>query len=124
MHENADNTYFRRPSLFWMTVITLSMGFFMWTVFWPTQIPFQHLGPAGSLIKYLVDYHYKWLYWGFWTACGIHVAEALYSFRLCNAKGITDNQAQVQWVLQTMLFGMASLFLLQSYKPEKLKKRH
>ncbi|XP_030060734.1 transmembrane protein 254 isoform X2 [Microcaecilia unicolor] len=122
MTESTGSTYFRRASLFWMMVISLSMGFFMWTICWPSHMPFQSLGPAGSFIKYLVNNHYKWLYWGFWVAWGFHIIEAFYAMKLCSAKGITNHRVQLQWVLQTLLFGAASLSLLFNYKPGQLKK--
>ncbi|XP_040176531.1 transmembrane protein 254 [Rana temporaria] len=119
---NAASAHFQRASLLWMTVITLSMGFFAWTVFWPTKVPYEHLGPLGSFVQYLVKNHYSTLFNGFWVAWLIHVAEAAYSLRLCSAKGITNSAARRHWVLQTFLFGIASLSLLIAYKPVKKRR--
>ncbi|XP_075073236.1 transmembrane protein 254 isoform X1 [Mixophyes fleayi] len=111
--------YFHRTSLFWMAIITVSMGFFTWTVFWPTQVPYEHLGPLGSIAQYMVKNHYSALYYGFWLAWAVHVAEALYSLQLCSTKGIMDVGVRIQWVIQTFLFGIASLSLLIAYNPAK-----
>ncbi|XP_075073237.1 transmembrane protein 254 isoform X2 [Mixophyes fleayi] len=91
--------YFHRTSLFWMAIITVSMGFFTWTVFWPTQVPYEHLGPLGSIAQYMVKNHYSALYYG--------------------TKGIMDVGVRIQWVIQTFLFGIASLSLLIAYNPAK-----
>ncbi|XP_053306064.1 transmembrane protein 254 [Spea bombifrons] len=119
----AAASYFRRASLFWMALITLSMGFFTWTVFFPEQIPYEKLGPFGSFVQYLVKNHYGVMYHGFWVAWIIHLLEALYSMRLCSSKGIKDSGARTKWLLQTFLFGAASLLLLIAYKPAPSKKR-
>ncbi|XP_064418595.1 transmembrane protein 254 [Latimeria chalumnae] len=123
MAESENGSYFRRTNLFWMAVITTMMGFFMWTVLWPTQVPLEKLGPFGTITKYLVDNHYTLLYYGFWLAWAIHVAEALYSLKVCSVKGITSRSTQLLWFLQTFLFGIASLSLLLAYKPDQRKKR-
>ncbi|KAM5141098.1 transmembrane protein 254 isoform 1-T1 [Mantella aurantiaca] len=122
MASTGSAAHFQRASLFWMAVITLSMGFFAWTVFWPTKVPYEQLGPLGSLVQYLVKNHYSTLFNGFWVGWLVHVAEAAYSLRLCSAKGITDSGARSQWVLQTFLFGIASLSLLIAYKPMKKRR--
>ncbi|KAG8552554.1 hypothetical protein GDO81_004579 [Engystomops pustulosus] len=77
-------SFFRRAGVHWMALITLAMGFFTWTVFWPTLVPYEQLGPLGSLAQYMVKNHYSVLYNGYWIAWAIHAAEALYSFRLCS----------------------------------------
>ncbi|XP_069835374.1 transmembrane protein 254 isoform X1 [Dendropsophus ebraccatus] len=115
-------SYFQRTGILWMALISLSMGFFTWTVFWPTQVPYEQLGPLGSLAQYMVKNHYSLLYYGFWAAWAVHFAEAFYSLRLCSAKGITDSGARMQWLIQTALFGIASLSLLLSYKPGKKRR--
>ncbi|XP_075697880.1 transmembrane protein 254 [Rhinoderma darwinii] len=115
-------SYFQRAGILWMVVITLSMGFFTWTVFWPAQVPYEQLGPLGSLAQYMVNNHYNALYYGFWSAWAVHIAEALYSLRLCSTKGITNSGARMQWVIQTFLFGIASLSLLLVYKPGKKRR--
>ncbi|KAG9469031.1 transmembrane protein 254 [Eleutherodactylus coqui] len=115
-------SYFQRAGVLWMAVITLSMGFFTWILFWPAHVPYEQLGPLGSLAHYLVKNHYTTLYHGFWIAWALHLAEALYSLRLCSTKGITDLGARLQWFIQTFLFGIASLSLLLSYKPGKKRR--
>nr|XP_033798167.1 LOW QUALITY PROTEIN: transmembrane protein 254 [Geotrypetes seraphini] len=123
MTEGAGNTYFRRVSLFWMMVVSLLLGFFTWMFFLAFKHSVHDLGPAGSFIQYLVDNHYRWLYWGFLVSWGIHIIEAFYAMKLCSVKGITNPRIQLQWVLQTLLFGITSLYLLMNYRPGQLKKR-
>nr|XP_006114472.1 transmembrane protein 254 [Pelodiscus sinensis] len=94
-----------------------------WAVFLPSTIPYHNLGPLGHLTKYLVDNHPKLLYNGFWLAWGIHIAEALYSIKLCKIKGITDPSVQCRWFIQTFFFGLASLSHLLAYKPPPKKQR-
>ncbi|KAM4032305.1 transmembrane protein 254 [Anomaloglossus baeobatrachus] len=115
-------SYFQRVGVLWMAAITLSMGFFTWTVFWPAQVPYEQLGPLGSVAQYMVKNYYIVLYYGYWVSWGIHIAEALYSLRLCSSKGITDSGARVLWFIQTFLFGIASLSLLLTYKPGKKRR--
>uniref|UniRef100_A0A674IH90 Transmembrane protein 254 n=1 Tax=Terrapene triunguis TaxID=2587831 RepID=A0A674IH90_9SAUR len=90
-----------------------------WAVFLPSTIPYENLGPFGHFTKYLVDNHPKL----FWLAWGIHIAEALYSIKLCKTKGITDSSVQRRWFIQTFLFGIASLSHLLAYKPPPKKQR-
>ncbi|CAH2321744.1 transmembrane 254 [Pelobates cultripes] len=119
----AGTSYFRRASVIWMAVIALSMGFFALTVFVPEQVPYDKLGPIGSFAEYMVKNHHTVMYYGFWWAWTIHVIEALYSMRLCSSKGITDSGVKLKWLIQTFLFGIASLSLLIAYKPSPAKKR-
>ncbi|XP_064125874.1 transmembrane protein 254 isoform X4 [Loxodonta africana] len=76
--------YFRRGSPFWFTVITLSIGYYTWVVFWPQSIPYQNLGPLGSFTQYLVAHHQTLMHNGYWLAWLIHVGESLYAMVLCN----------------------------------------
>ncbi|XP_016020482.2 transmembrane protein 254 isoform X2 [Rousettus aegyptiacus] len=113
--------YFRRSSLFWFTVISISFGYYTWVVFWPQSIPYQSLGLLGSFTQYLVDHHHTVLRNGYWLAWLIHVGEALYSMVLCRSKGITNGRAQLLWFLQTLLLGIASLSILIAYRPKHRK---
>ncbi|XP_058155301.1 transmembrane protein 254 isoform X2 [Dasypus novemcinctus] len=79
----SEGAYFQKASLFWLTVITLSMGYYTWVVFWPQSIPYQRLGPLGPFTQYLVDNHPTLLRNGFWLAWLIHVGESLYAMVLC-----------------------------------------
>ncbi|XP_044154126.1 transmembrane protein 254 [Bufo gargarizans] len=115
-------SYFQRTGIVWMAVISLAMGFFTWTVFWPTQVPYEQLGPLGSFAQFMVKNHYRALYIGFWLAWAVHICEALYSLRVCSNKGITDSGARLQWLVQTFLFGIASLRLLLRYNPGKKRR--
>ncbi|XP_070356366.1 transmembrane protein 254-like isoform X2 [Equus asinus] len=117
----GDEAYFQRSSLFWLTVITFSFGYYTWVVFWPQSIPYQNLGPLGPFTQYLVDHHHALLRNGYWLAWLIHVGESLCAVVLCKSKGITDGRAQLLWFLQTFLFGIASLSILIAYRPKHQK---
>ncbi|XP_069467133.1 transmembrane protein 254 [Ambystoma mexicanum] len=123
MTARSDCAYFRRSSLLWMVLISLSMGFFALTVFWPQHVPYQQLGPIGPFVRYLVQNHHPWLYFGFWTSWAIHVMEAVYTIRLCSVKGITDTRARSLWIVQSFLFGIASVSLLLAFKPGQQQKK-
>ncbi|KAM3913623.1 transmembrane protein 254 [Leptodactylus fuscus] len=114
--------YFRRVGILWMTFVTVAMSFFTWTVFWPTTVPYEQLGPLGSFTQYMVKNHYSGLYYGFWVAWTLHVLEALYGVRLLRTKGITDPGIKMLWTIQTFLFGIGSLSLLLAYKPAKKRR--
>ncbi|XP_049646712.1 transmembrane protein 254 [Suncus etruscus] len=118
----GDEAYFRRSSLFWCTVITVSFGYYTWVVLWPESIPYETLGPLGRFSLYLIDNHPKLLHGWYWLAWMIHVGESLYALVLCKSKGITSVWAQFLWFLQTFLFGFASLSLLLAYKPKRQKR--
>ncbi|TKC50307.1 hypothetical protein EI555_019528 [Monodon monoceros] len=97
----GDETYFQRSSLFWVTVITLSFGYYTWVIFWPEAIPYQSLGPLGPFTQYLLEHHHTLVH--SWS------------------KGITNSWTQLLWFLQTFLFGMASLYYLIDYRPRRHK---
>lgn len=107
--------------MFWFTVIAVSFSHYTWVVFWPQSVPYQSLGPLGPFTKYLVDHHHTLLRNGYWLAWLVHVGESLYALVLCRRKGITDSQAQLLWLLQTFLFGVASLSILLAYRPKRQK---
>ncbi|XP_052007211.1 transmembrane protein 254 isoform X2 [Xyrauchen texanus] len=83
MAKSDSSAYFRRSSLFWIVTVTLSLGFYTWTVFWPQDVPYGSLGPLGALAKHLVDDHYSVMYYGWWLTWVIHVFEALYALKVC-----------------------------------------
>ncbi|XP_036683915.1 transmembrane protein 254 [Balaenoptera acutorostrata] len=117
----GDETYFQRSSLFWVTVIILSFGYYTWMIFWPETIPYQSLGPLGPFTQYLLDHHHTLVHSWYWLAWLIHVGESLYAIVLCKSKGITNSWTQLLWFLQTFLFGMASLYYLIDYRPRRQK---
>uniref|UniRef100_A0A673HQ27 Transmembrane protein 254 n=1 Tax=Sinocyclocheilus rhinocerous TaxID=307959 RepID=A0A673HQ27_9TELE len=84
MARSDGSSYFRRSSLFWMVVVTLSLSFFTWTVFWPQDLPYGSLGPLGALAKHLVDYHYP-VWFLTWV---IHLFEALFALKVCREREI------------------------------------
>ncbi|XP_029927267.1 transmembrane protein 254 [Myripristis murdjan] len=113
--------YFRRTSLFWIITVTLSMGYFTCTVFVPEKIPFESLGPLGTLSRHLVDNHADLMYKGWWAAWAVHAFEACIALKVCSQKGIDSMATRCLWFVQTVLFGFASLGLLIKYKPERPK---
>ncbi|XP_062926266.1 transmembrane protein 254 isoform X2 [Mobula hypostoma] len=102
MPAEVSGAYFKRPSLFWVAVITGAFGYFTLQVFWPESIPYKSLGLWGNFSKYLVDQYHPHLCVG--------------------DKGITSLRTRVKWAFQTCLFGAASLQQLCSYKPEQKEK--
>ncbi|XP_071400800.1 transmembrane protein 254 [Centroberyx affinis] len=113
--------YFRRTNLFWIITVTFSMGYFTCTVFVPEKIPFENLGPLGTLSRYLVDNHADLMYKGWWAMWAVHVLEAVVAMRVCSQKGIDNAATRCLWFVQTVLFGFASLGLLLKYDPERPK---
>ncbi|XP_069741837.1 transmembrane protein 254 isoform X2 [Narcine bancroftii] len=83
MTAEVSGAYFRRTRLFWMAVITGAFGYYTLLVFWPQSIPYKSLGLWGNFSKNLVDKYHPHLYGGYWLAWLVHVAEALYSIKLC-----------------------------------------
>ncbi|XP_041031992.1 transmembrane protein 254 isoform X1 [Carcharodon carcharias] len=122
MPGTVSSTYFRRTSLFWISVITGSFGYYTLLMFWPQSVPYKSLGPWGSFSKYLVDNYHPYLYIGYWLVWVLHLAEALYSVKLCSDKGITNINVQLKWAFQTFLFGITSLWHLLSYEPQQKEK--
>ncbi|KAH0624320.1 hypothetical protein JD844_031682 [Phrynosoma platyrhinos] len=90
-----------------------------WAVFAPATIPYDNLGPLGTFTKYLVENHNTALKIGYLISWLIHIGEALYSYKLCKKKGITNRLTQLLWFLQTLAFGGFSLYYLQIYKPSR-----
>ncbi|RLW04072.1 hypothetical protein DV515_00006098 [Chloebia gouldiae] len=113
--------HFQRSRLIWMVAIICGMILLGWVTLWPSTIPYSYLGLFGTFLNYLVEHHHKWVCYGFWISWLIHIVEALYGIKLCQAKGITDPAVQFQWFVQTLLFGYASFGLLVSYKPADKK---
>ncbi|XP_030807069.1 transmembrane protein 254 [Camarhynchus parvulus] len=113
--------HFQRSRLIWMVAIIFGMILLGWVTLWPSTIPYSYLGFFGTFLNYLVEHHHKWVCYGFWISWLIHIVEALYGIKLCQAKGITDPAVQFQWFVQTLLFGYASFGLLVSYKPADKK---
>ncbi|KAK1166558.1 transmembrane protein 254-like isoform X1 [Acipenser oxyrinchus oxyrinchus] len=116
--EPARGRVFQRTRLHWMVLITFLCVMLTWAVFWPQQVPYEALGPIGAFSKHMVEHHSPLLYYGWWFAWSIHVAEAVYSLKLCRDKGINSLFSRFLWCLQTFLFGIASLSLLLKYRPD------
>lgn len=117
----GDEAYFQRSSLFCVTVIILSFGYYTWVLFWPESVPYQSLGPLGPFTQYLLKHYHTLMHGCYWLAWMIHVGESLYAIVLCKSKGITNTWTQLLWFLQTFLFGMASLYYLIAFRPKRQK---
>ncbi|KAG7512920.1 transmembrane protein 254 [Solea senegalensis] len=115
--------YFKRASLFWIVVVTVSMGFFTCTVFVPEKVPFAQLGAFGSFCKHLAENHAGFMFKGWCAAWAVHAFEAFIAMRMCREKGITNSTTRCLWFVQTLLYGFASLGLLLKYKPVHPKQR-
>ncbi|XP_055473861.1 transmembrane protein 254-like [Psammomys obesus] len=94
MGTEAGAGYFQRCNLLWLTVITVSVSYYTWVIFWPQSVPYQSFGPLGLFTKYLVDHYHGLPRHGYWLSWLIHVGESVYALVLCKHKGITDSQAQ------------------------------
>ncbi|XP_039623935.1 transmembrane protein 254 isoform X2 [Polypterus senegalus] len=124
MEFSSKERYFKNTHWYWMVLIIFLCGMLTWTVFWPQDVPYERLGPVGAFSKYMVEHHYTLIYRGWWVAWAIHIAEALYSLKVCREKGINNKAICGLWFLQTFLFGIASLSLLLQYKPPTSRKHH
>uniref|UniRef100_UPI00398F3321 transmembrane protein 254 n=1 Tax=Pristiophorus japonicus TaxID=55135 RepID=UPI00398F3321 len=83
MPGTVSGAYFRRTSIVWMAVITALFGYYTLLTFWPQSVPYKSLGPLGRFSKYLVENYNPYLYICYWMAWVIHLAETLYSIKLC-----------------------------------------
>uniref|UniRef100_A0A8D0BC48 Transmembrane protein 254 n=1 Tax=Salvator merianae TaxID=96440 RepID=A0A8D0BC48_SALMN len=119
--QRAD-TYFHLTRPFWMLLILFGMSYYGWAVFSPSTIPYKRIGPLGTFTKFLLENHETAFQIGYLIAWLIHIGEALYAYKLCKSKDITDSSTLTKWVLQTLLFGIASLYYLLIYKPQKKTK--
>uniref|UniRef100_A0A670HWL6 Transmembrane protein 254 n=1 Tax=Podarcis muralis TaxID=64176 RepID=A0A670HWL6_PODMU len=111
--------YFRRSNLFVMVAILVGLSYHGWAVFSPSTIPYDLLGPLGTVTKYLVENHKTLLDIGCLLTWLGHVGEALCALKLCKMKGITDPSTQRLWLVQTFFFGIGSLYFLLTYNPRK-----
>ncbi|XP_060622836.2 transmembrane protein 254-like [Anolis sagrei] len=110
-------TYFRRTPLILMLLIGGVNAYHAWTLFAPQTIPYDKLGPLGTLTKYLLEHYNTQLRIWFVTVWILHALWAFIVLKLCKEKGITDHTTQVRWFAQTITFGLNSLFFLWIYKP-------
>ncbi|XP_073338680.1 transmembrane protein 254 isoform X2 [Pagrus major] len=83
MAKSDGRAFFKRTSLFWIVSVTLSVGYFTLIVFAPETIPYQLLGPFGTLCRNLVDNHADIMYKGWWAAFAIHVFESIVALKMC-----------------------------------------
>ncbi|XP_048362574.1 transmembrane protein 254-like [Sphaerodactylus townsendi] len=115
----SPSTYFRLTHPIFMAAVAFGLVYHGWTVFSPETFPYDYLGPIGTFTNYLVTNHKIYVDIGYAIVWLIHIAEALYSIKLCRDKGITDPLTQFQWVVQTFCFGLTSFFHLLIYDPPK-----
>ncbi|XP_019627823.1 PREDICTED: transmembrane protein 254-like isoform X3 [Branchiostoma belcheri] len=109
--------FFRRASPFWMSFIGVGFTVFGFAVYAPQSVPWSMLGPVGTLVQYLIKNYPVQLYRGFWIAWGIHTTEAVIAAILTTMKNI-GGVTRLKWIVQTQLFGLASLYMLILYKPK------
>ncbi|XP_035693710.1 transmembrane protein 254-like isoform X2 [Branchiostoma floridae] len=109
--------FFRRASPFWMSFITVGFTIFGFAVYAPQSVPWYMLGPVGTLTQHLIKNYPAQLYKGFWVAWGIHTVEAVIAAILTGVKNI-GGVTRLKWIVQTQLFGLASLYMLILYKPK------
>ncbi|KAF4018950.1 hypothetical protein G4228_010987 [Cervus hanglu yarkandensis] len=136
-----DETYFQRSSLFWVTVIILSFGYYTVTRSFKMVAKseaggaaasyFRVARPLPSLVTVLVLGYFGWMV--FWPeSIPYQSLGPLGSFTQYllkhhhtlvhgGSKGITDAGTQLLWFLQTFLFGMASLYYLIAFRPKRQK---
>ncbi|CAH1245804.1 TMEM254 [Branchiostoma lanceolatum] len=113
----AEEPFFRLASPFWMSFIGVGFTIFGFAVFAPQSVPWPMLGPLGTLTQHLIKNYPVQLYRGFWVAWGIHTVEAVIAAVLTTMKNI-DGITRLKWIVQTQLFGLASLYMLILYKPK------
>ncbi|XP_070539458.1 transmembrane protein 254-like [Ptychodera flava] len=113
--------YFVRTNAAAMVFVVLGLGFFTITVFKPEIIPYGSLGPFGNFVKNLVDNYPQALYKGYILALALHVGEGFLTQSICSSKGITDGTTRLKWFMQTLFFGIFSLYHLLVYNPKKTK---
>ncbi|XP_019627822.1 PREDICTED: transmembrane protein 254-like isoform X2 [Branchiostoma belcheri] len=109
--------FFRVISPFWMSLIAVGITAFGFAVYAPQSVPWSMLGPVGTLVQYLIKNYPVQLYRGFWIAWGIHTTEAVIAAILTTMKNI-GGVTRLKWIVQTQLFGLASLYMLILYKPK------
>ncbi|XP_077206992.1 transmembrane protein 254-like [Paroedura picta] len=113
------STYFRQTHPVFMAAVIFGLLYHGWAVFAPESFPYDFLGSVGTFTKYLVESHKIYVNIGYAIVWLIHIAEAIFCFKLCQDKGITDLPTQLRWAVQTLFFGMASFFLLLIYNPSE-----
>ncbi|XP_053731426.1 transmembrane protein 254 [Synchiropus splendidus] len=119
----AQSNFFQLAGIYTWVAGILFDGFFTLLPFAPDLVPLSYLGPFGSFFQNLVDNSPAGLINFWWFLFGIHITEALLSFRVCTEKGVTDGTARFLWFFQTFLFGYFSLGLLFNYYPDRQKQK-
>ncbi|XP_067322422.1 transmembrane protein 254-like [Anolis sagrei] len=115
-------TYFRRTPLPLMLLVIGLLGYLSWIFFAPQTIPFDKLGPLGTLTKYLLEHYSSLLRLWYVSAWIFHTLFAFIVLKVCKEKGITDHTTQFWWFAHTVAYGVIPLVFLWTYKPPMKKK--
>ncbi|XP_019627824.1 PREDICTED: transmembrane protein 254-like isoform X4 [Branchiostoma belcheri] len=110
-------TGFVRVSYLTLVLVPCIWLLYTFAVYAPQSVPWSMLGPVGTLVQYLIKNYPVQLYRGFWIAWGIHTTEAVIAAILTTMKNI-GGVTRLKWIVQTQLFGLASLYMLILYKPK------
>ncbi|XP_078612923.1 transmembrane protein 254-like isoform X2 [Branchiostoma floridae x Branchiostoma japonicum] len=108
---------FVRVRFLTMVLVPSIWVLYTFAVYAPQSVPWYMLGPVGTLTQYLIKNYPAQLYKGFWVAWGIHTVEAVIAAILTGVKNI-GGVTRLKWIVQTQLFGLASLYMLILYKPK------
>eukprot|EP00058_Branchiostoma_floridae_P006020 XP_002591508.1 hypothetical protein BRAFLDRAFT_247309 [Branchiostoma floridae] len=101
----------------WYMLGPVGTQYYTFAVYAPQSVPWYMLGPVGTLTQHLIKNYPAQLYKGFWVAWGIHTVEAVIAAILTGVKNI-GGVTRLKWIVQTQLFGLASLYMLILYKPK------
>lgn len=110
----ADPNYFRFVHVGWAILIGSGLAVLTWSHYDPDGIPWI-FGPLGQLGTYLGKTYPTLIRNMFYGTIAIHVAEALYSIKVCGDKHLSTS-ATIKWCLQTFVFGFASFLRLNKVK--------
>merc|ERR1711894_184201 len=110
--------YFRYPGIVWIALVPAGLSLLTVATLKPEWIPYDTLGPVGTLTLYLVKNFPSVLTGTCITAWLLHVGEAVYANQLCEEKQLSDG-AKLKWTIQTFLYGMFSLKHLVYYEPKR-----
>ncbi|XP_055345640.1 transmembrane protein 254-like [Paramacrobiotus metropolitanus] len=109
-------TFFQMAEPRWMFTIAVGLGMLLWSWLAPSSIPGPYglyLGPVGMLGRFLGENFPHIVSSIVYVATFLHIGEALYAAKLCWDQRLTVGTS-LKWVLQTFLFGFASLRILRS----------
>nr|CAB3267085.1 transmembrane protein 254-like [Phallusia mammillata] len=114
MTKLESTTFFKSPHILWMFLVLAGMFLCHCGCYRPQSVPDKHMGPVGALYRLLVYTYPSAIQVIYHCALLIHFAEALYSIHLTSKYGITDKSTRFKWFVQTLLFGVFSLTLMEN----------